>query len=110
MKLLFDENLSPRLVERLREAFPDGAHVSQLGLAAASDAAVWEYARAHDYVLVSKDADFSELSLLRGFPPKVIWLQIGNCTTNQIEALLRTHEQVMCSFNSDDSVGVLILS
>ncbi|HOF86667.1 MAG TPA: DUF5615 family PIN-like protein [Armatimonadota bacterium] len=110
MKLLFDQNLSPRLAIRLNAVFPDSTHVSQIGLAAAPDVDVWEYARRHDYVLISKDADFSEMSLLRGYPPKVIWLQIGNCTTRQIEALLITHRHVLFTFDTDATVGVLILS
>lgn len=110
MKLLFDQNLSPRLVERLRDILPESSHVSQFGLAIAPDAVVWEYARMHGYTLVSKDADFSELSLLRGFPPRVIWLQIGNCATRQIEALLRTYLQAIITFDEDADAGVLILS
>ena len=70
--LLFDQNLSPNLVERLSDLYPDSVHVSEIGLDTALDRVVWEYARQHDYMIVTKDADFSEMSLPLGFPPKVI--------------------------------------
>ncbi|MDL1898819.1 hypothetical protein FBQ82_21460 [Anaerolineae bacterium CFX7] len=65
--LLFDQNLSPYLVERLSNLYPDSAHVSQLRLEKALDRVVWEYARQHDYMIVTKDADFGEMGLLLGF-------------------------------------------
>src|SRR5262245_26201479 len=107
MKLLFDHNLSPRLVGRLVDLFPGASHVTFAGLDQASDREVWEYARAHDFAIVSKDSDFDDLSLLRGFPPKVIWLRTGNCTTHQIEAILRYHHPLILDFGDDPGVGVL---
>lgn len=71
--LLFDENLSPRLVDRLADIYPGSAHVSNVELDNAFDRAVWEYARQNDFMIVTKDADFSEMSLVSGFPPKIIW-------------------------------------
>lgn len=109
MKLLFDQNLSPRLVGWLADLFPESAHVFDLGLDTASDEDLWSYARDHDFLIVSKDVDFSDLSLLRGFPPKVIWLHIGNCTTAQIESALRSHYDDIDQMNSDPSVGILSL-
>jgi len=91
MKLLFDANLSPKLVTRLADCFPNLAHVQQFGLNSASDLLIWEYAQQHNYILVTKDADFHEMSLLRGSPPKVIWIRRGNCSVNQIENILRNH-------------------
>lgn len=73
MKLLFDHNLSPRLVSRPADRYPDASHTSLAGLDRATDIAVWLYAQAHAYTIVTKDADFSDASVLRGFPPKVIW-------------------------------------
>ena len=70
MKLLFDQNLAPSLVGHLHDLFPDSGHVFQCDLGDVSDIAIWEYARDNDFTLVSKDADFVELSILRGFPPK----------------------------------------
>jgi predicted nuclease of predicted toxin-antitoxin system len=82
MKLLFDHNLSPRLLTRLADIFPDASHVALVGLERASDEIVWAHAQAHGHIIVTKDADFSDFSVLRGFPPKVIWIRIGNCTTS----------------------------
>jgi predicted nuclease of predicted toxin-antitoxin system len=73
LKLLFDENLSARLVRAFAGEFPDSSHVTSLGLAGTSDHVIWEYARTHGYTVVSKDDDFRSLSLVNGAPPKVIW-------------------------------------
>jgi predicted nuclease of predicted toxin-antitoxin system len=83
MKLLFDHHLSPRLANRLGELFPDSSHVYLHSLDQADDRTVWEFARQHGFTLVTRDSDFSDLSALRGFPPRVLWLRIGNCTTRQ---------------------------
>jgi len=79
--LLFDQNLSPRLVTRLTDVYPNSLHVDTLGLGTSSDRDVWEYARLNAFIIVTKDADFSELSVLLGTPPKVIWIRRGNCYT-----------------------------
>lgn len=89
MKRLFDENLSPRLVDALADRFPGSAHVHSAGLGSATDDAVWQRAREPGFTRVSKDAAFYELSQLRGQPPKVVWIRRGNCSTTQIERLLR---------------------
>jgi predicted nuclease of predicted toxin-antitoxin system len=81
-----------------------------LGLDTTSDTEVWNFARDNDFVLVTKDADFSDMSLVRGFPPKVVWLRIGNCTTADIEALLRRHHAAIEQMGSNPSVGILSLS
>jgi len=109
IKLLFDQNLSPSLATRLRDLYPDSSHVFWLQLDQSEDAVVWEYARQHQYVVVTKDADFSELSTLQGFPPKVIWLQMGNCTTNQVESLLRLRYEDIRLLIESDSLGILSL-
>lgn len=109
MKLLLDQNLSPRLVARLADLFPASSHVSFLGLDHSDDVVVWDYARTHGYLLVTKDADFGELSTLRGFPPKVIWLRLGNCTTVQIESLLRLHFEAIKQLTESDKIGILSL-
>ena len=109
MRLLFDQNLSPRLVERLSDVFPGSAHVADLGLDRADDVAVWEHARSDNYTIVTKDADFGELSVVRGFPPKVVWVRIGNCTTAQIETILRMYQNVIESLQVDPEVGTLVM-
>lgn len=89
MKLPLDENLSPRLAEGLRSLYPDSIHLRDCGLRGASDAEVWHYAFENGFMIVSKDSDFAQRSLLLGGLPKVIWLRIGNCTTARADFVLR---------------------
>ena len=110
MKLLFDHNLSPRLVNRLGDLYPDSNHLFNLNLDTVEDSVVWQYARDNNFVIVTKDSDFSELSLLRGFPPKVIWIRIGNCTTNDLESLIRSYSKKIDNFYRESKLGILILS
>ena len=110
MKLLFDHNLSPRLVNRLADIYPGSNHLFNLNLDTAEDSFVWQYARDNDFIIVTKDSDFSELSLLRGFPPKVIWIRIGNCTINDIDSLIRSHLKEIDNFYKESDLGILILS
>ena len=110
MKLLFDHNLSPPLVNRLSDLYPNSNHLFDLQLDTVKDSLVWEYALQNEFAIVTKDSDFSELSLFRGFPPKVIWIRIGNCTTNDIESLIRSHTEEIKRFNSESESGILILS
>lgn len=91
VKLLFDENLSPKLVRRLTDLFPDSAHVHECGLGATDDGGIWQFAFDRGFAIVSKDLDFYDRSILRGSPPKLIWLRTGNCSTAEVERLLRTH-------------------
>lgn len=109
MKLLFDQNLSPRLVGLIADLFPGSHHVCQVGLERAFDEDVWAFAGANHYVIVSKDVDFSDLSAIRGFPPKLIWLRLGNCTTRQVELCLRGNQQAIIAIDTDGSIGVLAL-
>jgi len=78
MKLLLDENLSRRIVPMLQTDYPYSSQVALLQLSASSDRQIWEYAKANDYVIVTRDSDFHELSMLYGSPPKIIWLKTGN--------------------------------
>src|SRR5438132_1236249 len=109
MKLLFDQNLSPKLVGRLADLFPGSSHVQSVGLDCASDEQVWEYALVNAFAIVTKDEDYSVLSAVRGCPPKVIWLQLGNCTTGEVEAAFRLRFSDIEAFEKDASVGVLVL-
>ncbi len=98
MRLLFDEQVSDRLPARLADLYPASLHVTTLGLLGASDEAIWRAAATHDCVLTTKDEDFHRLSILRGAPPKVIWIRLGNCTTDDIEKLLRQHHLDVIQF------------
>ena len=101
MKLLFDENLSPKLAVNLSDIFPYSKHVDRLGLGGESDNAVWEYAKTNGYVLISKDSDFYDKSVLFGYPPKVIWIRRGNCSNRTIELILRNKVDAIQAFNDD---------
>ncbi|MGH8549800.1 MAG: DUF5615 family PIN-like protein [Methylococcales bacterium] len=84
MKLLFDENLSFRLARALADIYPNSAHVREIGLLGAEHKRIWKHAADQGFMLVSKDADFYQRSLLYGVPPKIIWLRIGNAPTSTI--------------------------
>ena len=71
MKLLFDQNVSPRLPRVLADIYPESVHVREIGMRDATDTAIWEYAKAYDFVIVSKDSDFQARSLLYGSPAKI---------------------------------------
>lgn len=109
MKLLFDHHLSPKLVKRLANLYPESNHVYPLGLDQAEDKDIWEYARRESFLVVTKDADFSDLSLLLGFPPNVIWIRRGNCSTAAIEAILRQHFNDIEALDRDQVMSVLTL-
>jgi predicted nuclease of predicted toxin-antitoxin system len=101
MKLLFDENLSPKLPNRLSDIFPHSLHVRDVGMKATSDPIVWDYAKDNNLMSVSKDADMHDLSLVFGNPPKVIWIRLGNCSTLQVENLLRRDFNAIKLFSED---------
>lgn len=109
MKLLFDENLSPKLPSRLKTFFPDSLHVRDVGMKATTDSVVWNYAMKNDFMIVSKDADMHDLSLILGNPPKVIWLRLGNCSTSQVENLLRQNFETINLFYRDKNLSLLAL-
>lgn len=110
MKSLFDENLSPKLPQRLNDIFPDSLHVRDIGMKATIDPIVWDYAKDHDLMIVSKDSDMHDLSLVLGNPPKVIWIRLGNCSTSQVEALLRRDFNAIELFYKDDNLSLIALS
>jgi predicted nuclease of predicted toxin-antitoxin system len=92
LRLLFDANLSPKLVERLADLFPDSIHIFSTGLARfTSDEAIWDFAKIHGLTIVTTDSDFLGLASSRGAPPKVIRLENCNYRTSPVELLLRRH-------------------
>ena len=109
MKLLFDQNLSHRLASSLGDLFPGSTHVRDVGLKEADDEILWTYAKEHGFVIVSKDSDFHQRSFARGYPPKVIWLRVGNCTTHVIEDYLRRYYDDIHVFNEDELSSFLVL-
>ena len=109
MKLLFDQNLSPHLCHRLHDLWTDLVYVRTVGLARADDATVWDYARQHDRIIVSKDGDFSSRAFLYGAPPKVIWVATGNTSTDEIERLLRDRQPQIQGFADSEDASLLVL-
>jgi predicted nuclease of predicted toxin-antitoxin system len=102
MKLLFDQNLSFKLCRLLNDLFPDSSQVRLLGLERADDRAIWDYAKANGFVLITFDADFVEMAALLGPPPKIIRLRCGNQPTAIIEEILRGHASVIADFERDE--------
>ena len=109
MKLLFDQNLSPQLVEALGSLYPGSRHVREVGLQAADDDVVWAYAAEHNFAIVSKDADFHQRSFVFGHPPKVVWIRRGNCATVDIVGILRARHADLLAFEADAEGAFLAL-
>ena len=93
MKLLFDANVSHKLVRALTSEYPGSAHVRDVGLRGAEDHHIWDHAREQGFAIVSKDTDFRERSYVEGFPPKIVWLDVGNAGTVTIATLLRSERE-----------------
>jgi len=107
LKLLLDQNLSRRLLPDLLPQFPGSSQVQLLGLDTATDAALWDYAKANGYAIVTKDVDFVELTLLRGFPPKIVWLNCGNVSNAVVRDRLVSRAPEICAFLEAQEEGVL---
>lgn len=110
MKLLFDENLSSRLAESLADVFPGSIHVRNAGLKGAEDRRIWDYARSEGFAIVSKDTDFRDRSYVEGFPPKIVWLDVGNAGSMAIEELLKRERERIERFGASREESLLILS
>lgn len=109
MRLLFDQNLSRHLVRLLDAAFPSSRHVVDIGLDTATDREIWDYAREHGFVIVSKDSDFRQLAFLLGPPPKAIWLRLGNARTTEVAGVLREHRLIIAAFGETAEEALLVL-
>ena len=109
MKLLFDENLSHRLVDLLSETFPNSLHVDLVGMKGFTDTEIWNYAIQEDAIIVSKDNDFRQKSFYFGSPPKVIWLSIGNAKTSVIADLITANYAIIRTFVADTRAGLLVI-
>ncbi len=109
MKLLFDQNLSRKLVVRLQDIYPDSSHVQFHKLAEVTDTEVWNFAKKNGFYIVTQDADFSERSRLYGSPPKIIWLRCGNVPTNQVEFILRSGIEAIQELESNNTLDCLEL-
>lgn len=108
-RFLLDENLSPRLASALSEHFPGSVHVRDVQLKGQSDHQIWSFAAENGYTIVTKDDDFRGLSLLRGAPPKVIWLVVGNTSTTEILRILLAHASAIQAFVTEPTTSLLVL-
>ena len=107
MRLLFDQNISYRLVKRIQDIFPDSKQVREVGLEEKSDREIWNYAKEQGFTIVTFDADFFDINLLYGFPPKIIWLRIGNTHTDNLIELLKEKKTEIIDFISSNDTGCL---
>jgi predicted nuclease of predicted toxin-antitoxin system len=110
VKLLFDQNLSAKLVAELRHEFPGSAHVRELGFERRDDDVIWRFAATNGFTIVSKDADFHQRSFLFGAPPKVVWLRLGNSNTRAVLDLLRASRRELEDFERHSDAAFLVLS
>ena len=101
MKLLLDQNISFRITTKIRDLFPGSKQVRDLGLENSKDSFLWNYAKENNYCIVTFDGDFYDLGLIKGSSPKVIWLRLGNTTTQNIETVLRKNYDLIKTFLTD---------
>ena len=81
----------------------------ELGLDRADDSRIWEFAREEGFTIVSKDTDFYQRSVLFGHPPKVIWVSLGNCTTDEVWGALESAVGMIEEFVADEDRSFLAL-
>jgi predicted nuclease of predicted toxin-antitoxin system len=105
MKFLFDQNISHRILSLLPEQFSGSTSVKKEGLINAYDKQIWDYARLHNYIIVTQDSDFNDISTLFGFPPKIIWIRTGNLKTKAILDILIDNYSDLQKFESDSELG-----
>jgi len=103
MKLLFDQNISYRIVSLVSNKYPEAKHINQVGLEDATDNSIWNFAKEYDYTIVTFDSDYYDLSIIRGCPPKIIWLRIGNTSTKMVAKVLIDDFTLIKAFHTDPS-------
>jgi len=108
-RLLLDENLSERLLQPLAELFPGSAHIRNLTRTCVADRLLWDLARTGAFILTTRDEDLVGLSVLRGAPPKVIWLNVGKSRNAVIAALLQSHAADIERFAEHDEYTFLAI-
>ncbi|MDQ2818181.1 MAG: DUF5615 family PIN-like protein [Candidatus Eremiobacteraeota bacterium] len=109
MSLLLDENISRHLLDVLKASFPAAEHVTLIGSSESSDAEVWAYAKNKALAILTKDQDFYHRSTTYGFPPKVIWLRCGNCSTKRLQEIVTKRVQTIQIFLTNNQDGLLII-
>ena len=107
MNLLIDQNISFRLIKKLEGIYLNLHHVSQLNLTNSSDIDIWGYARKNNFTIVTFDSDFIDISNLKGHPPKIIWLNIGNTSTQNVANKLIEEQKMITLFIENDESAFL---
>jgi predicted nuclease of predicted toxin-antitoxin system len=107
VKLLLDQNISYRLVNKINSLFPETEQVKRIGLENKPDRDIWDYAQKENFTIVTFDSDFYDMSLLLGHPPKVIWLKLGNTTTKNIESIIFEKSDQIEAFLEDRELSCL---
>ncbi|KAA9333644.1 DUF5615 family PIN-like protein [Adhaeribacter soli] len=102
MKLLFDQNISFRVILHLQELFPQARHVKDFGLQFSTDRQIWTFAKENGYHIVTFDSDFFDLVTLHGHPPKIIWLRVGNTSSKNLAIVISHHYESIKSFLSEE--------
>ncbi|MFA7159934.1 MAG: DUF5615 family PIN-like protein [Kiritimatiellia bacterium] len=110
MKLLFDANLSHKLAVVLADIFPGSSRVRTVDLGRQSDQAIWGFAKTHEFIIVTLDQDFYDMSCYYGFPPKVVWMRTGNQSTRVYEQIIREQFKLITRFASDSDAACLELA
>ena len=103
MSLLFDQNISFRIVKKIEDTFPNSKQIKELGLENYSDNEIWKFAKDNKYTIVTFDSDFFEISNLKGHPPKIIWLRTGNTITENIIEILKLKKDIIIDFIENPS-------
>ncbi len=103
MKLLFDQNISFRLIRKIADLYPEAKQVRELGLENASDREIFDFAIKNKYTIVTFDADFCDINNLKNFPIKIIWLRTGNITTKNLERIFTEKFELIQTFLTENS-------
>ncbi len=103
MKLLFDQNISFRVANKLKPIFPECGQVRELNLEDKSDREIWDFAKNEDYTIVTFDADFYDLVTLYGHPPKIVWLRVGNTMSDNLITILQNRAELIKAFIMDQN-------
>ena len=108
MKLLFDQNISYRLIKQISDSYPNSKQVKELGLENSTDLEIFNFAKNNDFTIVTFDSDFFDLTILKGFPPKIIWLRTGNTTTRNIKMILENKFEIIEYFlKEENNYGII---
>lgn len=105
MKLLFDQNISYKILKLILDDFPESTTIKNCNLIDQSDKVIWDFAKANNFTIVTQDSDFNDFNLLYGFPPKIIWIRLGNIQTSTLSQVLIAHKKEIHDFKENSNYG-----